>query len=149
MACFQGHHRRGAALSALGRHEEALLALCTYVVIDRNPQAVKHELTRVSKRKSQFFFSQFRNDVYVHVCVRGSLTSSNTSFGAPRVFAEVQSMPLLTTAGSKVYVPSVRVYCIRVQCQRPSLSHPPNYVLCTLFERKKKNYENINFEIEK
>ena len=44
---LQGHYRRGLALSALGRHEEAVFALCTSVAIDKNPQNVRHELTRV------------------------------------------------------------------------------------------------------
>lgn len=44
---FQGHYRRGIALSALGRHEEAIYALCISVAIDKNPQAVRHELTKV------------------------------------------------------------------------------------------------------
>lgn len=39
------------ALSALGRHEEAFFALCVSVAIDRNPQSVRHELTRVSYQK--------------------------------------------------------------------------------------------------
>jgi len=34
-------------LSALGRHEEALYALCISVAIDKNPQAVRHELIKV------------------------------------------------------------------------------------------------------
>ncbi|KAL6264515.1 hypothetical protein P5V15_004623 [Pogonomyrmex californicus] len=42
-----GHYRRGIALSALGRHEEALYALCISVAIDKNPQAVRHELTKI------------------------------------------------------------------------------------------------------
>ncbi|KOX72599.1 LON peptidase N-terminal domain and RING finger protein 3 [Melipona quadrifasciata] len=42
-----GHYRRGVALSALGRHEEALFALCISVAIDKNPQAVRHELIKV------------------------------------------------------------------------------------------------------
>lgn len=45
--CLQGHYRRGIALSALGRHEEALYALCISVAIDKNPQAVRYELTKV------------------------------------------------------------------------------------------------------
>ncbi|XP_017760534.1 PREDICTED: LON peptidase N-terminal domain and RING finger protein 3 [Eufriesea mexicana] len=43
----KGHYRRGVALSALGRHEEALFALCISVAIDKNPQAVRHELIKV------------------------------------------------------------------------------------------------------
>ncbi|XP_076287505.1 LON peptidase N-terminal domain and RING finger protein 3 isoform X2 [Lasioglossum baleicum] len=43
----KGHYRRGAALSALGRHEEALFAFCISVAIDKNPQAVRHELVKV------------------------------------------------------------------------------------------------------
>ncbi|OXU23206.1 hypothetical protein TSAR_002244, partial [Trichomalopsis sarcophagae] len=46
----KGHYQRGLALSALMRNEEALLALCTSAVIDKNPQAVRHELTRVLHR---------------------------------------------------------------------------------------------------
>ncbi|XP_034935450.1 LON peptidase N-terminal domain and RING finger protein 3 [Chelonus insularis] len=46
----KGHYRRGVALSALGRHEEAFVALCTSVAIDKNPQIVRHELTRVLHR---------------------------------------------------------------------------------------------------
>ncbi|KYM81695.1 LON peptidase N-terminal domain and RING finger protein 3 [Atta colombica] len=45
-----GHYRRGIALSALGRHEEALYALCISVAIDKNPQAVRHELTKILHR---------------------------------------------------------------------------------------------------
>ena len=47
--CQQGHYRRGVALSALGRHEEALFALCISVAIDKNPQAVRHELIKVCR----------------------------------------------------------------------------------------------------
>ncbi|XP_017886533.1 LON peptidase N-terminal domain and RING finger protein 3 [Ceratina calcarata] len=43
----KGHYRRGLALSALGRYEDALFALCISVAIDRNPQAVRHELIKV------------------------------------------------------------------------------------------------------
>ncbi|XP_066590063.1 LON peptidase N-terminal domain and RING finger protein 3 [Prorops nasuta] len=43
----KGHYRRGLALSALGRHEEALFALCISVAIDKNPQTVRHELARI------------------------------------------------------------------------------------------------------
>ncbi|XP_014471249.1 PREDICTED: LON peptidase N-terminal domain and RING finger protein 3 [Dinoponera quadriceps] len=46
----KGHYRRGIALSALGRHEEALYALCISVAIDKNPQAVRHELTKILHR---------------------------------------------------------------------------------------------------
>ncbi|EZA54315.1 LON peptidase N-terminal domain and RING finger protein [Ooceraea biroi] len=46
----KGHYRRGIALSALGRHEEALYALCISVAIDKNPQAVRYELTKVLHR---------------------------------------------------------------------------------------------------
>ncbi|XP_070167369.1 LON peptidase N-terminal domain and RING finger protein 3 [Polyergus mexicanus] len=46
----KGHYRRGIALSALGRHEEAIYALCISVAIDKNPQAVRHELTKVLHR---------------------------------------------------------------------------------------------------
>ncbi|XP_020278799.1 LON peptidase N-terminal domain and RING finger protein 1 isoform X2 [Pseudomyrmex gracilis] len=46
----KGHYRRGIALSALGRHEEALYALCMSVAIDKNPQAVRHELTKILHR---------------------------------------------------------------------------------------------------
>ncbi|XP_012282081.1 LON peptidase N-terminal domain and RING finger protein 3 [Orussus abietinus] len=47
----KGHYRRGVALSALGRHEEALFALCTSVAIDGHPQVqVRHEVTRVLHR---------------------------------------------------------------------------------------------------
>ncbi|KAK1128216.1 hypothetical protein K0M31_002687 [Melipona bicolor] len=45
----KGHYRRGVALSALGRHEEALFALCISVAIDKNPQAVRHELIKVCR----------------------------------------------------------------------------------------------------
>jgi len=47
---LQGHYRRGIALSALGKHEEALYAFCISVAIDKNPQAVRHELTKVCFR---------------------------------------------------------------------------------------------------
>ncbi|XP_029050675.1 LON peptidase N-terminal domain and RING finger protein 3 [Osmia bicornis bicornis] len=43
----KGHYRRGMALSALGRHEEALFALCISVAIDKNPQAVRHDLIKM------------------------------------------------------------------------------------------------------
>ncbi|XP_033231307.1 LON peptidase N-terminal domain and RING finger protein 3 [Belonocnema kinseyi] len=46
----KGHYRRGLALSALGRHEEAVFALCTSAAIDKNPQNVRHELTRALHR---------------------------------------------------------------------------------------------------
>ncbi|XP_043467921.1 LON peptidase N-terminal domain and RING finger protein 3 [Leptopilina heterotoma] len=46
----KGHYRRGLALSALGRHEEAVFALCTSVAIDKNSQNVRHELTRALHR---------------------------------------------------------------------------------------------------
>ncbi|KAG5309987.1 LONF3 protein, partial [Acromyrmex insinuator] len=46
----KAHYRRGIALSALGRHEEALYALCISVAIDKNPQAVRHELTKILHR---------------------------------------------------------------------------------------------------
>ncbi|KYN40189.1 LON peptidase N-terminal domain and RING finger protein 3 [Trachymyrmex septentrionalis] len=46
----KGHYRRGIALSALGRHEEALYALCISVAIDKNPQAVRHELIKILHR---------------------------------------------------------------------------------------------------
>ncbi|KAF7391046.1 hypothetical protein HZH66_009526 [Vespula vulgaris] len=46
----KGHYRRGVALSALGRYEEAFFALCISVAIDKNPQVVRHELTRVLHR---------------------------------------------------------------------------------------------------
>ncbi|XP_015596385.1 LON peptidase N-terminal domain and RING finger protein 3 [Cephus cinctus] len=46
----KGHFRRGVALAALGRHEEALFAFCTSVAIDRNPQTVRQEITRVLHR---------------------------------------------------------------------------------------------------
>ncbi|XP_014218002.1 protein STIP1 homolog, partial [Copidosoma floridanum] len=42
----KGHYHRGLALSALMRNEEALLALCTSAVLDKNPHKVRHELTR-------------------------------------------------------------------------------------------------------
>ncbi|KAL0127814.1 hypothetical protein PUN28_003211 [Cardiocondyla obscurior] len=46
----KGHYRRGIALSALGRHEEALYALCISVAIDKNPQTVRHELIKILHR---------------------------------------------------------------------------------------------------
>ncbi|XP_063982548.1 LON peptidase N-terminal domain and RING finger protein 3 [Diachasmimorpha longicaudata] len=46
----KGHYRRGVALSALGRHEEAFLALCISVAIEKNTQNVRHELMRVLHR---------------------------------------------------------------------------------------------------
>ncbi|XP_074108518.1 LON peptidase N-terminal domain and RING finger protein 3 [Cotesia typhae] len=46
----KGHYRRGVALSALGRHEEAFVAFCTSVAIDKNTQNIRHELTRVLHR---------------------------------------------------------------------------------------------------
>ncbi|XP_057327614.1 LON peptidase N-terminal domain and RING finger protein 3 [Microplitis mediator] len=46
----KGHYRRGVALSALGRHEEAFVAFCTSVAIDKNAQNIRHEITRVLHR---------------------------------------------------------------------------------------------------
>ncbi|CAG2066946.1 unnamed protein product, partial [Timema podura] len=46
----QGHYRRGVALSGLGRHEEALVAFSLCVALDRNPGALKLEMTRTLHR---------------------------------------------------------------------------------------------------
>ncbi|KAK3921106.1 LON peptidase N-terminal domain and RING finger protein 2, partial [Frankliniella fusca] len=48
-----GHYRRGAALTALSRYEEALCAFCTCAALERGPQgpqAVRGEVTRVLHR---------------------------------------------------------------------------------------------------
>lgn len=59
----QGHYRRGIALSALGRHEEALYALCISVAIDKNPQAVRYELTKV-RAISHYYITFYLTELY-------------------------------------------------------------------------------------
>lgn len=50
---LQAYYRRGAALTALARYEEALAAFCACAVLERGPrgpQAVRGEVTRVLHR---------------------------------------------------------------------------------------------------
>jgi hypothetical protein len=42
---MQGHYRRGMALTALGRHEDALLSFSICLALDHDMGAVHHEVT--------------------------------------------------------------------------------------------------------
>ncbi|KAK6629243.1 hypothetical protein RUM43_003060 [Polyplax serrata] len=44
----KGYQRKGVALLALGLSEEALISFCIFVALEKNPQAVRHDICKVT-----------------------------------------------------------------------------------------------------
>ncbi|XP_076379435.1 LON peptidase N-terminal domain and RING finger protein 3 isoform X2 [Megalopta genalis] len=86
----KGHYRRGVALSALGRHEEALFAFCISVAIDRNPQAVRHELIKTVSRR---------------LLSTAAPHNGKLQAGLDRVYQDIEKLKRLETRPAEILLP--------------------------------------------